>query len=63
MDRSGLQWGEHKDMEQLFQLGVAAGFVDLLLAREYWKFLPGDVPYYAISFNESRVCQSPRYQG
>jgi len=48
-DSTGLQWtGMHKDMEELFLLGVATGYVKCLLPREIWNSLPGGVPYYVV---------------
>jgi hypothetical protein len=49
MDRRGKQWtGEHRTMEQLFQLGVASGKARCLLPREMWAVLPGGMPYYVV---------------
>ena len=47
-DKDGNQWGEHKNMEQLFQLGIASGLVKCLLPREMWGILPGGMPYYMV---------------
>ncbi len=44
----GTQWGEHRDMEALFCLGEAAGFVKSCLPREMWEVMPGGVPYYML---------------
>jgi hypothetical protein len=49
MDRHGNQWtGEHRTMEQLFQLGVASGKALCLLPREMWSALPGGMPYFVV---------------
>ena len=45
----GRQWGEHRDMEKLFMMGEAAGYVECLMPREMWSMLPGGVPYYAVN--------------
>jgi len=47
-DDTGLQWGEHRDMDKLFCLGMALGLVRCLMPREMWSVLPGGMPYYAI---------------
>jgi hypothetical protein len=46
--RTGDQWGEHQQMEQLFALGFATKDAVLLMPREFWKVLPGGMPYIAI---------------
>lgn len=48
-DKNGNQWtGFHELMEKLFCLGIAAGYVTLLMPRELWSVLPGGMPYYTI---------------
>jgi hypothetical protein len=48
-DRHGQQWtGEHRTMEMLFMLGIAAGVVTEQLPRELWVQLPGGMPYYCV---------------
>ena len=46
VDQKGNQWGEHKDIEELFVLGEALGLVKCLMPRELWGVLPGGMPYY-----------------
>jgi len=48
-DRHGNQWGQHPDMERLFQLGIAIEKVELLSPREMWPMLPGSMPYYIVN--------------
>lgn len=49
-DKDGNQWtGQHRIMEQLFQLGVAVGKAQLLVPREKWGGLPGGMPYYLVN--------------
>lgn len=49
MDRRGNQWTDfHQDMEALFCLGAAAGKAKWLLPREYWRVLPGSMPYVVV---------------
>jgi hypothetical protein len=48
-DKEGNQWtGLHQRMEQLFQLGIAINKVKCLFPREFWKVLPGEMPYYVV---------------
>lgn len=47
--KDGTQWTDfHKDMEELFCLGIAIGKVKSQLPKEMWQVLPGGVPYYVI---------------
>ena len=46
--KDGKQWGEHQNMDELFCLGMAMGFVKLCTPREVWSALPGGMPYYAV---------------
>ena len=48
MDEDGNQWGEHRDMDVLFSLGLGLGLVKPVLPREMWDVLPGGMPYYVI---------------
>lgn len=45
----GVQWGEHKNMEQLFLLGLASKFAKECLPRTLRTVLPGGMPYYAVN--------------
>lgn len=46
---TGEQWtGLHRDMEQLFCLGIGLGLVKCQLSRDIWSALPGGMPYYVI---------------
>lgn len=47
--RDGKQWGEHRSMDQLLTLGVAAGLAKILLPREAWAMLPGGMPYFCVN--------------
>ena len=45
-DKHDDQWtGEHRIMESLVVLGLAAGMASFCLPREVWSALPGGVPY------------------
>ena len=48
MDKDGRQWGEHINVEQLFQLGLAIDRVLCLLPRDVWHLCPGGMPYYVV---------------
>lgn len=47
-DRHGNQWGGHKQMEELFVMGMAIKKVLCPAPREMWNVLPGGVPYYVV---------------
>jgi hypothetical protein len=47
-DEDGNQWGEHRNMEQLFVLGIALGLARWLLPRDMWPAFPGGMPYVGI---------------
>lgn len=50
IDKNGNQWtGEHRTVEQLMVLGIAANFVTYCLPREMWPTLPGGMPYFVIT--------------
>lgn len=48
LDRNGNQWGEHRDMEALFCLGIAAGKARWQFPRDMWGVLPGGMPYVVV---------------
>ena len=52
-DKHGRQWGEHRNMEQLFALGMAMDLVKYCLPREMWNMLPGGVPYLVVMENKN----------
>lgn len=47
-DRHGQQWGEHRQMEALFCLGIAAGKARWLMERDMWDAFPGGMPYVVV---------------
>jgi hypothetical protein len=50
VDRDGNQWtGFQLVMEQLVQLGLAAGRVRFCLSRDMWTVFPGGMPYVAVT--------------
>lgn len=55
-NRADEQWtGLHSVMEELFMLGMAAGYVTCQLPREFWSVLPGGMPYYVVHDNERKA--------
>ena len=49
VDRSGNQWGQHMNMEQLFSLGIGLKLASYCMPREMWSILPGGVPYIMVN--------------
>jgi hypothetical protein len=43
--KDGHQWGEHRDMEALCVLAIAASLGQWCAPRELWSVLPGGMPY------------------
>jgi len=50
-DRNGLQWGEHRNMEQLVLLCIGLKKAVYCLPREAWVALPGGMPYIMFDLN------------
>ena len=48
VDRFDMQWGEHRDIDELLCLGIASGHAKILMPREMWAVLPGGMPYFMI---------------
>lgn len=55
VDKSGNQWADHKTMEQLMLLGLAAGWLKYQLPRKLWTALAGGVPYVVIVKDRIKV--------
>jgi hypothetical protein len=51
--RDGVHWGEHRNMESLFCLGIAAGEAKWLM-REMADIMPGGVPYVVVGLNPTQ---------
>jgi len=43
-----IPWGEHRNMEQLFCMGMGIRKVMCPTPRDVWKVLPGGMPYYVV---------------
>ena len=55
VDKNGRQWGEHRNIEQLYVLGAAIGAASFPLPREMWGVMPGGMPYIAIDTSKATV--------
>ena len=53
MTKDERQWGEHRNMEQLVVLAIAADLGKYCMPREMWSMFPGGVPYVAFDTRES----------
>lgn len=51
VDKSGNQWGEHQNIDQLLCLGIAIDKVSFPMPREFWNALPGGMPYVQVKDN------------
>jgi hypothetical protein len=48
-DKTGRQWGEHRNMGELVLLGQATGKIKLLSPKALWPLLPAGMPYYLVT--------------
>jgi hypothetical protein len=48
-DKNGIQWGEHRDIDFLCSLAIALGLGGWCLSRDFWKLLPGQMPYFVVN--------------
>ena len=46
--KDGEQWGEQQNAQELMFLGLASGYMQYLFSMDFWKALPGSVPYVTI---------------
>ena len=54
MDKGGVQWtGMHRRMDELCVLGIACGMANYIGDRDFWKALPGGMPF--VVFNTKGV--------
>lgn len=51
-DKEGVQWGEHRNCEQLVALAIGLKRGAYCLPRDMWDVLPGGVPYVRFSKEE-----------
>lgn len=54
-----VQWGEHKNMDQLAMLAIAAKLGKWQLSRQLWASLPGGMPYFIILDKEPQKEEDP----
>jgi hypothetical protein len=45
----GVQWGEHRNVDELLCLGQAIGKVAFPFPRDMWNALPGGMPYVVVN--------------
>lgn len=45
MDKDGNHWAEHPTMEMLVVLAIGQGQAQYCMPRDFWRVLPGGVPY------------------
>lgn len=55
--KDGDHWGEHRDIDELLLLGLAAGQVQILLPREGWKVFPAGMPYFRVLAERREIPQ------
>lgn len=55
MTKDNVHWGEHKSVEQLMLLGIAAGWVKYLFPREMWNILAGGMPCFVVVNERTNV--------
>jgi hypothetical protein len=48
MTIDGDHWGEHRNMEQLFVLGIGLKLAQWLSDRSLWRAMPGGMPYVVV---------------
>lgn len=48
MNKDGEQWGEHRSIDALLTLGIAAGKAKILFDRKLWSSFPGGMPYFKV---------------
>lgn len=48
VDKNNDYWGEHRDIDLLFALGIGVGLVRFCAPRDMWNILPGGMPYIQI---------------
>lgn len=48
MNKDEVQWGEHRNIDDLICLGSALGMVKFCMPREMWRALPGGMPYFVV---------------
>jgi len=50
--KDGVQWGEHKDCQNLLTLAMGLGFMEYCLSRKMWGAFPSGLPYISINLPE-----------
>jgi len=50
--KDGQQWGEHRNMQELCCLAIALDLGKWLMPREFWRMMPGGMPYIVFTRKE-----------
>ena len=50
--KDGVQWAEHRNVDELLTLGLGLGLVSYLMPRDMWKMFPGGMPYFVVDLDE-----------
>jgi hypothetical protein len=54
--KDDVQWGEHRNADELLMLGLASGCVQYQIEdRNMWALLPGNMPYFMVLNNQLPV--------
>ena len=59
VDKHDEFWGEHKDMEALFGLGIAVGYARFVMPPQFWSAFPGGMPYIAVGPELPKISVGP----
>ena len=52
VDKHGVHWAEHRTMDTLVCLGIAAGMASYCFPRDMWSMFPGGMPYVVFDTTE-----------
>ena len=55
VDRNDQHWAEHRTMNELLCLGIAANMADYCVPRHLWSAFPGGMPYVVFDTREGQV--------
>lgn len=54
--KDGNQWADdHRSIDLLVCLGLAAGMVQFQLPRDMWETLPGGMPYFSVNTKKEEI--------
>ena len=55
MDKDGNHCMEQPTAQELLLLGIATGWMSILMPRDFWPMLPGGVPFVVVNTQRSAV--------